>query len=126
MSRTEIASRAALSAEAALGTVLDDALPRTGAVSTSAFDRVIAAVDASHYLLTPRAVVTPESIEELAALLAYATAAGQSVTFRSGGTSLSGQSSTGEILADTRRHFRTIAIEDEGRIARVWPGATVR
>ena len=28
-------------------------------VSTTAFDRVVAAVDASHYLLTPRAVVTP-------------------------------------------------------------------
>lgn len=126
MNRTETASRAALTTEAALGTSLDAALPRKGAVSTSAFDRVIAAVDASHYLLTPRAVVTPESIEELAALFAYATTAGQSVTFRSGGTSLSGQASTGEILADTRRHFRAIAVEDDGRLARVGPGATVR
>ena len=42
---------------------------RDGAVSVSAFDRVIAAVDASHYLITPRAVVTPTGIDEVAALL---------------------------------------------------------
>ena len=34
----------------------------------SAFDRVIAAVDASHYLLPPRAVVTPKNSGEVAAL----------------------------------------------------------
>jgi D-lactate dehydrogenase len=109
-----------------LDDALSTALPREGAVSTSAFDRVIAAVDASHYLLTPRAVVTPENVGEVASLFSHATASGESLTFRSGGTSLSGQASTGNILVDTRRHFRSIAIEDEGRIARVGPGATVR
>jgi D-lactate dehydrogenase len=109
-----------------LGQGIVAALPRVKAVSTSAFDRVIAAVDASHYLLTPRAVVTPERIGELAAVFAYATTSGQSITFRSGGTSLSGQASTGEILADTRRHFRSIAVAVAGRIARVGPGATER
>lgn len=105
---------------------LSGALPREGAVSASKFDRVVAAVDASHYLLTPRAVVTPKSVEEVAALFAYATAHGEKLTFRSGGTSLSGQASTEDILVDTRKFFRSIAIEDDGRTVRVGPGATVR
>jgi D-lactate dehydrogenase len=92
----------------------------------SAFDRVIAAVDASHYLLTPRAVVTPSGVDEVANLLRFAAAANESVTFRSGGTSLSGQASTRNILVDTRKHFRGIEVLDEGARIRVGPGATVR
>jgi D-lactate dehydrogenase len=127
VSPTKTASRADLDlSERALGQAISSALPRDGAVSTSAFDRVIAAVDASHYLLTPRAVVTPQSIGEVAALFAYAHAGGEPLTFRSGGTSLSGQASTGHILVDTRRYFRSISIENEGMVARVGPGATVR
>ena len=127
MSLIESASRADLARdETTLGAAIGIALPRDGAVSTSAFDRVIAAVDASHYLLTPRAVVTPKNADEVAALFAYATAGGEALTFRSGGTSLSGQASTGSILVDTRKFFRTISIEDDGLIARVGPGVTVR
>ena len=62
MSPTDIASRADVAEQAALGRSLSAALSRDGAVSVSAFDRVIAAVDASHYLITPRAVVTPAGI----------------------------------------------------------------
>ena len=112
--------------ESALGSAIGAALPRDGAVSTSAFDRVIAAVDASHYLLTPRAVVTPKNADEVAALFAYATASGEALTFRSGGTSLSGQASTAGILVDTRKFFRSISLEEGGLVARVGPGATVR
>ncbi len=127
MSLIESASRADLNpSESALGAAISGALPREGAVTTSAFDRVVAAVDASHYLLTPRAVVTPKNAAEVAALCAYATAGGEPLTFRSGGTSLSGQASTGNILVDTRTFFRSISVEADGRIARVGPGATVR
>ncbi|HWH98205.1 MAG TPA: FAD-binding and (Fe-S)-binding domain-containing protein [Pseudolysinimonas sp.] len=127
MNPIESASRADLArTEAVLGRALTSAIPRDGAVSTSAFDRVIAAVDASHYLLTPRAVVTPKNAEEVAALFAYATAGGEPLTFRSGGTSLSGQASTGNILVDTRKHFRSIEVLEDGAAVRVGPGATVR
>lgn len=112
--------------ESALGRGLRQAIPRQGAVSTRAFDRVTAAVDASHYLLTPRAVVTPSTRDEIAAVFAWATAQSQPITFRSGGTSLSGQSSTAGTLVDTRRHFRQIGIGADGLTARVEPGATVR
>ena len=48
------------------------------------------------------------------------------LTFRSGGTSLSGQAVTDGILVDTRRHFRGIEVLDDGARVRVGPGATVR
>lgn len=127
MNATTTASRAGVTmSEAALGSAIGSWLPREDVVSTDAFDRVVAAVDASHYLLTPRAVVTPRTLDEVAAVMAYANISGESLTFRSGGTSLSGQASTGNILVDTRKHFRSISIEDDGLVARVGPGATVR
>jgi D-lactate dehydrogenase len=95
-------------------------------VSTRAFDRVAAAVDASHYLLTPRAVVTPRDSQGVSDLLAYAATSGDSITFRSGGTSLSGQAVTAGILVDTRTHFRAISVLDDGDRIRLQPGVTVR
>ena len=109
-----------------LATQLHAVLPRDGAVTTRVFDRVVSAVDASHYLLTPDAVLVPNSIAEIADILAFATRTSRPVTFRSGGTSLSGQASTDGILVDTRTNFRRIDVEDAGAIARVQPGATVR
>lgn len=105
---------------------LTQALGRSDAVTTRAFDRVASAVDASHYLLTPDAVVVPTDIAEIVQLFRYASASGRALTFRSGGTSLSGQASTDNILVDTRTHFRRIQIAADGTIARVQPGATVR
>jgi D-lactate dehydrogenase len=95
-------------------------------VSVAEFDRVVAGVDASHFLLTPSAVVTPRDIAQLAAVFAFAAATGRHVTVRSGGTSLSGQASSDGILIDTRRYFRTIEPLDDGNLVRVQPGATVR
>ncbi len=128
MNRTDASSRAGTAGtdERELGASIRLALGGDADVSTTAFDRVIAAVDASHYLLTPRAVVAPRSPEEVAALFGYATVAGEALTFRSGGTSLSGQGVTGDILVDTRRHFRSIEVLDGGKRVRVQPGATVR
>jgi D-lactate dehydrogenase len=102
------------------------ALQRADAVSTSVFDRVVAAPDASHYLMTPSAVVTPRNADEVGKLLSVAREHGERLTFRSGGTSLSGQATTGGVLVDTRKFFRSITVGDEGRTVRVQPGATVR
>ncbi|MDI2098678.1 FAD-binding and (Fe-S)-binding domain-containing protein [Ruicaihuangia caeni] len=96
-----------------------------GRVRSRATDRLALAHDASHYLLTPQAVVSASTIEEVARLLSEATADAP-ITFRSGGTSLSGQAVTDGVLIDTRRYFRRIEVLDEGRRVRVQPGATVR
>ena len=99
---------------------------RPEAVRTRAIDRLGMAHDASHFARTPQAVVTAAGGEDVARLFTAAAAAGVPLTFRSGGTSLSGQAVTDGILVDVRRHFRGIEILDDGARVRVGPGATVR
>ncbi len=91
-----------------------------------AMDRLAFAHDASHYALTPEAVATPRTAGEVGELLRAAGATGRALTFRSGGTSLSGQGVTDGLLVDTRRHFRRIDVMDAGGRVRVQPGAVVR
>lgn len=96
-----------------------------GAVRSRATDRLAYAHDASHYLLTPQAVATPQNADDMARLLRVSSEQGVPLTFRSGGTSLSGQASTDGILVDTRRGFRGLEVLDDGRRVRVQPGVTV-
>lgn len=102
------------------------ALGEASRLSTRAIDRTAYAADASHFLLTPRAVVIAEDAAEVARVLRAASETGSPLTFRSGGTSLSGQASTDGVLVDVRRRFRRIDVLDDGRRVRVQPGATVR
>ena len=95
-------------------------------ISTRDIDRRKMAHDASHYLMIPEAVATPRTAEEVAALLRRSRELGLPATFRSGGTSLSGQAQSDSLLIDTRRHFRGIEVLDGGIRVRVQPGATVR
>lgn len=94
--------------------------------STRSIDRLAYAHDASHYLMVPSAVATPMSVEDVADILRTSALLGQHLTFRSGGTSLSGQAQTSGLLVDTRRHFREVEVLDGGRRVRARPGATVR
>ncbi len=91
-----------------------------------ASDRLKMAHDASHFALTPQAVAVPVDAAEVGRLFAASAARGVPLTFRSGGTSLSGQAGTEGLLVDTRRHFRDIEVLDGGARVRVGPGATVR
>jgi len=95
-------------------------------VDSRAVTRAARAPDASHVLLTPQVVVTPHGAEGVARLLRAAAGSGLPVTFRSGGTSLSGQAVTDGVLVDVRRHFRTIEVLDGGLRVRVQGGATLR
>ena len=123
MSRTDRSTTLAPVSEALLAD-LETAAP--GAVGVRATDRLAAAHDASHYQLVPQVVVTPSSARQVAAVLAAAGRHGVPVTFRSGGTSLSGQAGSSGVLLDTRRHFRTIDVLDDGAQVRTGPGSTVR
>jgi D-lactate dehydrogenase len=106
---------------------LDPALLGTETqVHARSIDRFARAHDASHYLLVPDAVLSPADAEGVARAFTAVRAAGRTLTFRSGGTSLSGQGISGDILVDTRSHFRDIHIEEDGAAVRVGPGATVR
>ncbi|RNE64223.1 FAD-binding and (Fe-S)-binding domain-containing protein [Cryobacterium tepidiphilum] len=82
--------------------------------------------DASHYLLVPQSVAAPRGVDEIAQLFQASRDGGLPLTFRSGGTSLSGQGVTNGMLVDTRRSFRGIRVLDDGARVQVQPGATVR
>ncbi len=95
-------------------------------VKTRAIDLHANAHDASHFLLIPQAVVVPTSPAEVGRLLQASAAQGVPLTFRSGGTSLSGQAVTDGVLLDVRRNFREMEVLDGGARVRVQPGVTVR
>ncbi|HEY8591032.1 MAG TPA: FAD-binding and (Fe-S)-binding domain-containing protein [Naasia sp.] len=95
-------------------------------VRDRSIDRFALAHDASHYLLVPDVVLAPKSADDVARVLRAASAARRAVTFRSGGTSLSGQGVTGDVLVDGRAAFQRISVEDDGHRVRVEPGVTVR
>lgn len=95
-------------------------------VSTRDLDRRAMAHDASHYLLIPQGVATPRNAEDVGELLRRGRELNIPATFRSGGTSLSGQALSDSLLIDTRQHFRGIEVLDGGARVRVQPGATIR
>ena len=95
-------------------------------ISHRAIDRFGLAHDASHYLKIPKAIATPKNVEQVVRLFNANRSAGLSLTFRSGGTSLSGQGVSDGLLVDTRRFFRHLEILDAGERVRVQPGTTVR
>jgi D-lactate dehydrogenase len=94
-------------------------------VLARASDIVRYASDASPYRLFPKAVVMAHDAEDVAKVLAYGREHGVPVVFRAGGTSLNGQGQGDGILVDVRRHFRGIAVEESGALARVKPGTVL-
>jgi len=82
--------------------------------------------DASHFLFIPDQVAQANSTAEVVALMGYARATGQPLTFRSGGTSLSGQAGGTGILVDSRKAFTAIEILDDGERVRLEPGVGLR
>jgi len=116
---------AALTSDA-LGSLLAGCVADPAQVRTDDLARHALAHDASHVLLLPTAVVAPRDADEVSRLLLATASAGIPLTFRSGGTSLSGQAGTNGVLADVRRHFTAIEVLDDGARVRVQPGVTVR
>ncbi|MDP1851229.1 MAG: FAD-binding and (Fe-S)-binding domain-containing protein [Candidatus Planktophila sp.] len=97
-----------------------------GGILSEIFDRRAIASDASHYLLTPSVVVQPENGFQVGEIFRISQEENVGLTFRSGGTSLSGQGVSSGILVDTRRNFKQIEVLDNGARVRVQPGATVK
>lgn len=92
-------------------------------VHSRALDLVRFASDAGPYRLFPQVVVSPRDTYDLAKVFAYAQANGRHITFRSGGSSLNGQSQGNDILVDLKTNFRGIQVE--GEHVRVRPGETL-
>jgi D-lactate dehydrogenase len=81
-------------------------------------DRLGRSVDASIYRLIPQVVVRPKDLDEVRALLRYARERGRGITFRTAGTSLSGQAVTDDVLVELAPYWSASRILDGGR--RVW------
>jgi len=91
-------------------------------IKMSLIDLVAYAADAGFYNLRPRAVVLPASEEEVVRLFQLAHEQHIPVVFRTGGTSLSGQSVTDGILVDLSQYWRKATVETGGAFIRVQPG----
>jgi D-lactate dehydrogenase len=91
-------------------------------ILTRPIDLIAFASDASLYRLIPQAVVQPVDANEMRQLFQFSREKKIPLTFRGGGTSLSGQAITDGILVDVGRYWRSASVEDGGRLLRVEPG----
>jgi len=104
-----------------LQTALSQFIP-SNRVLTRLIDRYAYANDASYFWLVPQAVVQPNSLDEIRALLRFSQQERIPLTFRAGGTSLSGQAVTDGILVDISKHWGQMSVEDGGALVRAQPG----
>lgn len=91
---------------------------------TRYIDLVSFAADAGFYYLLPKAVVQPVSEAEIVSLFHFSVRHHVPIVFRTGGTSLSGQSITDGILVDLSQFWNKVSVEDGGALVRVQPGIT--
>src|SRR6516225_6280343 len=97
-----------------------------GEVMFDASSRGRYATDASIYQIEPLGVVVPRSREDAASAIAIARAEGVPVLPRGGGTSQCGQTVARALVIDCSEHLdRVIAVDVEGRRARVEPGVVL-
>ncbi len=104
-----------------IGELLKTIIP-TDRIKDRLIDVVAYAADAGFYHLTPKAVVQPVSVDEIIALFRFSHQYQIPMTFRTGGTSLSGQSITDGILVDLSQYWDHINVEQGGAQVRVQPG----
>ncbi len=93
-------------------------------VKARLIDRYAFASDASHFYLLPKAVVQPNNIEEIKKIFEFSHRQKIHVTFRAGGTSLSGQAITDGLLVDLSNYWRKVSPENNGDTVRVEPAVT--
>ena len=86
--------------------------------------REIYARDASYFDIKPLCVVRPSTMEQIQKVIALARANNISVTFRTGGTSLSGQTLGTGIICELRTKWKSAQVRDNG--SKIWfePGLT--
>ncbi len=93
-------------------------------VLTRYIDRVSYGADAGFYFLLPKAVVRPVSEQEVIALFQFSHRHRVPLVFRTGGTSLAGQSITDGILVDLSQYWNKLTIAENGALVKVQPGIT--
>jgi glycolate oxidase len=92
-----------------------------GEVLDDSWSRQVYSVDASHYEITPAAVVCPVDDHDVEQVCRYSSAKKVPITARGAGTGLLGQSLSAGIIIDFTKHMnRIVEIEDD--YATVQPG----
>lgn len=91
-------------------------------IYTDSLRRFAWGTDAGFYRLTPQVVVRTRSEEEVSQLLKVASDEQLPVTFRAGGTSLSGQSISDSILVVAGKHWERYSVGEGGRSITLQPG----
>lgn len=102
---------------------LESILPKER-IRAKYIDLISFACDAGFYYLVPKAVVQPINEEEVVALFKFSHQYAVPLVFRTGGTSLSGQSITDGILVDLSQFWNKITVGSNGDLVRVQPGIT--
>ena len=100
---------------------LSEFLPRER-IADRWIDRLAYSRDASVYRLIPKAVIRPQNEMEVRKLLEYSRRSKVSVTFRTAGTSLSGQSVTDGLIAEVVHDWQRFKILDNGHAIKLQPG----
>ena len=93
-------------------------------IKTRLIDLMTYASDAGFYELIPQVVVQPQTVAEVQGLFSVSKKIGVPLVFRTGGTSLSGQSITNGILVDLSQHWRGITVQQDLGTVTVQPGIT--
>jgi D-lactate dehydrogenase len=106
-----------------IGKQLQAILP-SSRIKTRLIDLVSYAADAGFYRLIPKAVIQPVNEDEIIALFKFSSENNIPIVFRTGGTSLSGQSITDGILVDLSQFWDKVVVEKDGGLVRVQPGIT--
>lgn len=86
-------------------------------------DRISFAADAGFYHLIPIAILQPATEAEIEKIFRFSQQHKIPVTFRTGGTSLSGQAVTDGLLVDLSKYWLKIALVNDGNSVLVQPGA---
>lgn len=93
-------------------------------IKSSDLYREVYGRDASYFNIKPQVVVRPHSVEQVVQLIRLLPKHGQHLTFRCGGTSLSGQAVGDGVICDLRTAWKEMQVREKG--AKVWfePGLT--
>ncbi|MCW2120133.1 FAD-binding and (Fe-S)-binding domain-containing protein [Flavobacterium sp. 7A] len=94
------------------GTVLHDEL-----------HKILYSTDASAYKLTPEAVALPKSVDDIVKIVKFAKDNQLTITPRTAGTSLAGQTVGNGIIVDVSKHFtKIVSFDKEKKTITVQPG----
>lgn len=93
-------------------------------VSVRLTDRLAFAHDASLYRYVPNVVFTAHTTDDIQRIFAWCRDHQRSVTFRAGGTSLSGQALAKDTLVRLGNNWNNVDILDDGALVRMGPGIT--